>query len=499
MNDPLHAALERHWGYSSFRPMQERVVRSLLDGHDLAAVMPTGGGKSLCYQLPAVVLGGTAVVISPLIALMQDQAAHLQSAAIPAAFLNSSLSWPEQLKILRNARAGKYRLIYLSPERLMRDDTADWLKEIPLSFFAVDEAHCISEWGHEFRPEYRQIGRFREIFPDKPVAAFTASATRQVRQDILRQLRLKDPHKYIASFHRPNLHYSVRMTDSKSWNRALVAALARHPEGSVIVYAGTIARVEEVAKLLNARGIPASSYHGQMEADERQRNQDDWMAGDTRVMVGTLAFGLGINKPDVRAVIHLSMPKSLEQYYQESGRAGRDGESAWCYLLWQKRDAGLIAHFIDEIGNYNERQNAWARYRVMREFAESAACRHRQICNYFGETPKWESCGACDVCSGDEAVPEVVGDLRPVRQPRVRAAVASGGDVDEDLLGRLREWRKTTAKAENVPAYCVLLDATLGELARLRPSNEAELIEVKGIGARKIARYGEVILRMVRS
>ncbi|HYO81689.1 MAG TPA: ATP-dependent DNA helicase RecQ [Bryobacteraceae bacterium] len=493
VDDPLLATLERHWGYPGFRPMQERIIRSLLSGHDLAAVMPTGGGKSLCYQLPAVVNGGTAVVISPLIALMQDQAAHLQTAGIPAAFLNSSLSWQEQSRILGKARKGAYRLIYLSPERLMRDDTAQWLVDLPLSFFAVDEAHCISEWGHEFRPEYRRIGRLRDIFPDKPIAAFTASATQQVRHDILRQLRLRDPHRYIASFHRPNLQYTVRLTDSKAQIRALTDAIAEHTEGSIIVYAGTIARVEEVARTLNARGIPTGSYHGQMDADQRQANQDDWMAGDTRVMVGTLAFGLGINKPDVRAVVHLSLPKSLEQYYQESGRAGRDGDPASCYLFWQKRDAGLIAHFIDEMNDAAERQNAWARYRVIRQFAESDRCRHRQICEYFGEVPKWSSCGACDVCGGVTFRTSE----KPVKQPS--RTVREATQPDEALLARLREWRKATAKLEHVPAYYVLLDATLSELARLRPGDEAELAEVKGIGPRKLARYGADVLRILRA
>src|SRR6266403_1817852 len=241
----LLAPLRRYWGYDGFRPLQERVVRSLLDGHDVCVVMPTGGGKSLCYQLPALVLGRTAVVVSPLIALMQDQAAQLAQMGIPAAVLNSAMAANEQSQVINKARAGAYRLLYLSPERLAREDTIGWLKQVPVTFFAIDEAHCISEWGHEFRPEYRQLSRLRTSFPDRPIAAFTASATRRVRHDILHQLQLRDPHKYIASFHRPNLRYVVQECEGYSQAQLLVRALKHYREGNLIVYAPTINRVEQ--------------------------------------------------------------------------------------------------------------------------------------------------------------------------------------------------------------------------------------------------------------
>src|SRR5580692_915558 len=241
----LLASLHHYWGYSTFRPLQERIVRSLLAGHDTCVVMPTGGGKSLCYQLPAVISEKTAVVISPLIALMQDQVAQLTQMGIPSAVLNSSLSNEEQTRVRNKAREGAYRLLYLSPERLHRGDTAAWLKQVPISFFAIDEAHCISEWGHEFRPEYRQLSRLRSSFPDHPIAAFTASATRHVRHDILTQLALRDPDKYIASFHRPNLRYLVRECDSREHSALLIAALQTYVEGSIIVYSPTINKVEE--------------------------------------------------------------------------------------------------------------------------------------------------------------------------------------------------------------------------------------------------------------
>ena len=301
--------------------MQENIIGSLLGGHDTCVIMPTGGGKSLCYQLPAAMLSGkTAVVISPLIALMQDQVAQLTQMGIPAALLNSSLTGREQAQVMRQATEGRFRLLYLSPERIAGADTIGWLQKIPISFFVIDEAHCISEWGHEFRPDYRQLNRLRDHFPDRPFAAFTASATRRVRHDMVEQLRLRDPHKYIASFHRPNLRYSVRECDSPTQNRLLVKALRGSPDGNVIVYSPTISRVEQTVDFLEEQGIEAIAYHGKMDTETRRRNQERWMSDEVRVLVGTIAFGLGINKATVRSVIHLSLPKSLEQYYQEAGR-----------------------------------------------------------------------------------------------------------------------------------------------------------------------------------
>jgi ATP-dependent DNA helicase RecQ len=526
--DPLHTALKRYWGYDSFRPMQERIIQSLMAGRDAAVIMPTGGGKSLCYQLPALALGRTVVVISPLIALMQDQVAQLGDMGVPAAFINSAQAPDEQRSLMRAATQGAFRLLYLSPERLARADTVAWLRQVPVAFFAIDEAHCISEWGHEFRPEYRMLSALRRDFPLLPIAAFTASATRRVRHDILEQLQLREPDKFIASFHRANLRYVTHQCDKHNHRKLLLAALRSYPGESVIVYAPTIAQVEELVDYLGDRKIPAVPYHGKMETPTRRRNQERWMNDEVRVLVGTIAFGLGINKPSVRAVIHTSLAKSIEQYYQEAGRAGRDGLPSDCVMLWQPKDVGLLAYFIEQLKDPAEKERSWQRYHTIRRFVESDRCRHLQICTHFGQTPKWTRCEMCDVCGNVpdwlktpieepaaaakkkkrtkrrvEPEPERAPappppappkPVAPAPRPPVEAPaerVAPG--PDSEIFEFLKQWRQRTAQRAAVPAYIVLSDASLVDLCRKKPSNLRELLGVSGFGERKAELYGSEI------
>ena len=505
-------ALHRYWGYESFRPGQENIVKSIAAGRDACVVMPTGGGKSLCYQLPAVLdVQRTAVVVSPLIALMQDQVAQLDQMGISGGFLNSSLSSEQRSIILRRASDGHYRLLYLSPERIALDGTPAWLGRVPVSFFAIDEAHCISEWGHDFRPEYRQLSRLRELFPDRPIAAFTASATQRVRHDIIEQLRLRDPFKHIASFRRPNLRYIVRQTNARSQNELLLRAVKQVSDGSTIVYAPTVARVGDTVDFLEENGIAAVGYHGQMESAARRENQEKWMADDVRVMVGTMAFGLGINKAAVRAVIHLSIPKSVEQYYQEAGRAGRDALPADCFLFWQKKDTGLHAFFIGKIEDPAERERAWQRYDEVKRFVQSTECRQHHVCRHFGESPKWDSCGNCDVCAAvpdwleievpkgrrSRIVSRLVQPTNPVQTNSQTAAIKPS--VDRELNEYLREWRRNVARDKGVSAFLVLHDSALEDLCLVEPSNLQELRRVSGFGDKKVEMYGKQVLEAIQN
>jgi len=502
----LKGALKRYWGYDAFRPKQEEIVRNLLDRRDVCVVMPTGGGKSLCYQLPAVLQPGkTAIVVSPLIALMQDQAAQLAQMGIPSAVLNSSQNWNQQRDTERRAEAGEFRLIYLSPERLAKQEMREWLTKLSLSFFAIDEAHCISEWGHEFRPDYRQLKVLRKEFPGTPIAAFTASATRLVRHDIIEQLKLKDPGKFIASFHRRNLNYQVVECNSRTQQGRLLEILRRHEGESAIVYSPTKNKVGEIVEMLEGHGISAIGYHAGMEAEERRENQERWMSDEADVLVGTIAFGLGINKGPVRAVIHLSLPKSIEQYYQEAGRAGRDGLPSDCFLLWQVQDQILLRYFIGKITDPAEKGRAQQRQREIQRFVEARACRHKLICEHFGETFRLEKCGACDVCA--PPVPkQIAAELEKPSQlpPRVRGRGKKGSTArklsgaNPKLLAALKQWRLQRSRDDKVPAFVILHDLTLEYLCSTLPANLTALRRTPGIGEMKLERYGQEILALIR-
>jgi len=379
----LRDTLKKYFGFTSFRPLQEDIIRDTLAGKDVFAVLPTGGGKSLCFQLPALVRPGLTVVISPLIALMKDQVDALQAAGVAATFLNSSLATEESRARLRGLHNGEYRLLYVAPERLLLSGFLDDLKRWNVNLFAIDEAHCISEWGHDFRPEYRQINSLRGIFPKIPLMALTATATERVRADIIEQLHLREPACYTASFNRPNLTYRV---SAKSGAYEQITDFIRARKGeSGIIYCQARKTAESLASKLSSDGVRAAAYHAGMEPPERTRSQEAFLRDEVRVVCATIAFGMGINKPNVRFVIHYDLPKNIEGYYQETGRAGRDGLPSECLLLFSPGDRVKYSRFIDEMTNPRERDIARAQLEQIVHYAECASCRRAFLLNYFGE------------------------------------------------------------------------------------------------------------------
>ncbi|MEY4384843.1 MAG: hypothetical protein RLY20_126, partial [Verrucomicrobiota bacterium] len=343
---PLLPLLKQYFGFSTFRPLQEEIIRDSLLGRDVFALLPTGGGKSLCFQLPALARDGLTVVVSPLVALMKDQVDAMQASGIAATCLNNTVPAEESRQRFRGLHNGEYRLLYLAPERLMLDGTLDALRRWNVRLIAVDEAHCISEWGHDFRPEYRQLAQLRPMFPDVPLMALTATATERVRSDIVTQLKLRDPRCYVASFNRPNLTYRV-VPKSKGYDQLLDFVRAR-PREAGIVYCASRAATEKLAERLNRDSVKARAYHAGLSPKERNENQELFLRDEVRVVAATIAFGMGINKPNVRFVIHYDLPKNIEGYYQETGRAGRDGLPSECLLLFNAGDAVKQMRFIDE-------------------------------------------------------------------------------------------------------------------------------------------------------
>ena len=397
----LLALLKQYFGFTTFRPLQAEIIRDSLEGKDVFALLPTGGGKSLCFQLPALTRDGITVVVSPLIALMKDQVDSLQASGIAATFLNSSLSTDESRERLRGLHTGKFRLLYVAPERLMLSGFLEDLKRWNVRLIAVDEAHCISEWGHDFRPEYRQLAQLRELFPTVPFMALTATATGRVREDIVAHLKLRAPRIYAASFNRPNLTYRV-LAKSKPYDQVFEFVRARRKECGII-YCQSRKAAESVAERLSEDGIRAKPYHAGLTPKQRAEHQEQFLRDDVRVICATIAFGMGINKPNVRFVIHHDLPKNIEGYYQETGRAGRDGLPGECVLLFSAGDVVKQTQFIDEKANPQEQKIAREQLQQMVHYAENAGCRRSELLAYFGEEFPADGCGACDNCLSPRA------------------------------------------------------------------------------------------------
>ena len=446
---PILETLKTVFGFQSFRPNQELIIRDILNKRDVFAVMPTGGGKSLCYQLPAKMMHGTAVVISPLISLMKDQVDAALENGISAAFMNSSLNTEEIADIYRMLKYGRIELLYIAPERFAMPHFLETLKAVPLSLFAIDEAHCVSEWGHDFRPDYLSLSVVPKMFPGVPVAAFTATATRKVQEDIISKIGLRSPQIIRASFDRPNLFYQVMRKEKVDLQ--VLEFVKEHSGDPGIVYRTTRDSVMDTADFLISKGIRALPYHAGLTTDERNKNQEAFSRDEASVIVATIAFGMGIDKSNIRFVVHADLPKNIEGYYQETGRAGRDGEPAHCLLFFGRGDIPKIRYFIDQITDEQERSIAMEKLNQTVGFAIHNVCRRRQLLSFFGEDYSSDNCGACDICSGGVEQIDITVDAQIVMSAVSRTHQRFGtGHIVDIVTGadtrRIRELRHDTIK-----------------------------------------------------
>lgn len=503
--DPALSVLRSRFGYPAFRPGQRELIDALLHGRDVLGVLPTGGGKSLCYQIPALLLPGPAIVVSPLISLMEDQTAGLARRGIPAACIHSGVPPAEKEGIFRRVRNGGLKLLYVSPERLLTADLLRLVSEVQLSILAVDEAHCISQWGKEFRPAYRKIRLFLDQLPVRPpVAALTASASFEVRSDIRESLGLMHPLTLTAGFDRPNLYFAVKNAPDRL--AELRKLLQTYGNSCGLIYAMTRKTCEMLARSLQREGFSVRAYHGGLSAGERQQIQDDWLAGRVRCLAATSAFGMGIDKPDVRYVIHFQLPLDLESYYQEAGRAGRDGRPAECLLLTDGRDFRVHNYFLSNMKEEAVRRDSRLRLREMEFYASGTACLRKTLLAYFGEE-RPDFCGNCSFCRSRRPDTErspsrsgLHGTLLPRTDSRT-ALLSTAGQTDPErqlLLARLRALRLRIAKENGLLPHRIFSDAVLAGMADALPDCYAKLFLVEGAGVVRPLRYGREFLEEIR-
>jgi ATP-dependent DNA helicase RecQ len=464
VSDSLAEVVERYWGYTSFRPLQREAMDAILDGRDSLVVLPTGGGKSLCFQAPALLRDGLAIIVSPLISLMKDQVDTLVGNGVPAACYHSALQPHQKTEVASGLRDGRYRLLYVAPERLVGEGSDGFNALVgrrPVSFVAVDEAHCISQWGHDFRPEYRQLAELRERRPELNLHAYTATATGRVRRDIVSQLGLRNPVELVGSFDRPNLVY--RVMPRAHLKTQLQTILARHKGQSGIVYCQSRKEVDALADWLGEQKIRAVPYHAGLDDDVRHRHQDAFLNEDVDVVVATVAFGMGIDRSDVRFVIHAGAPQSLEHYQQESGRAGRDGLEAECVLIVSGADFLKWKMMLERNGELSDARKTLLR--DMERYASSVGCRHKRLVSYFGETWTKDDCGACDYCLGElEEVSDPVTLARKILSAVARVGQRFGiGHVTNVLRGSETDQVKTRGHA-GLSVFGLMRDATIDEL-----------------------------------
>ena len=498
----INQTLKQYFGYDSLRTGQKELIDGILQGKDVLGIMPTGAGKSLCYQLPALLLEGITIVVSPLISLMSDQVKALNQAGVHAAYINSSLSENQIRTALTYAAQGKYKIIYVAPERLNTLRFLDFACNSTISMLTVDEAHCISQWGQDFRPSYLEIAEFLAKLPKRPiVSAFTATATERVKDDIIRTLRLNEPVTMVTGFDRPNLFFRVvTRKGGKETDNSIINYVKKHEDESGIIYCATKKNVDNLYSLLQQYGILAGRYHAGMSLEERKQSQEDFTYDRIRVMVATNAFGMGIDKSNVRYVLHYNMPQSLEYYYQEAGRAGRDGEEAECVLFFSKQDIminkRLLQYKTTSVNDPLKMANDQRKLNQMINYCETDKCLRQFILSYFGDTTPC-TCGKCSNC----VVVEDEEEENYIQSGKVRKKalqLAGLSAVGQELFEKLRVCRTKLAADRSVPPYIICSDKTLKDMCAKRPEDRLQMADVYGMGEQKIKSYGDVFINVIK-
>jgi ATP-dependent DNA helicase RecQ len=490
----MEKTLKKYFGYEKFRPLQKEIIEKVLQNKDCVVLMPTGGGKSLCFQLPALMSEGIAIVISPLISLMKDQVDALCTNGVSADLINSSISPAKIERVMEQAAGGKLKILYVAPERFAVPGFEDFLHTLKINLIAIDEAHCISEWGHDFRPDYRNLNMLRVNFPGVPLIALTATATEKVRDDIIRQLALKNPEIFISSFNRPNLSYEV--LPKKDSLELILTLLNGYRDESAIIYCFSRKDTEKLADSLNNYGFKAAAYHAGLNTKTRKENQEKFIHDEIRIIVATIAFGMGIDKPDVRLIIHHSLPKSVEGYYQETGRAGRDGLPARCVLLFSYADKFKHEFFISKIEDEIEQKKAQEKLNLIIQYGNLFGCRRHFLLNYFDENYEQKNCGNCDRCV-KFAPPRILKTNFKTSKIKKSASLAKKGAFDLLLFEKLRLLRIKEAKRLNVPPYMIFGDKTLREMATRLPQTSADFLKINGVAEKKLAQFGKTFISAI--